>query len=79
MTCQDYKDLMMCYLDNELDQEQRKFFEEHVASCPECSAELDEFRQLKDMTDNVKLIEPEERIWQQYWGAEFQYPCCGGW
>lgn len=33
MICKDYKDLMMAYLDDELDAEQKKTFEEHLASC----------------------------------------------
>jgi len=67
MTCQEYKDLMMAYLDNELDDEQRRAFEQHLATCPECTKELKEFEKLKQLTDSVTLIEPEDRIWQQYW------------
>jgi predicted anti-sigma-YlaC factor YlaD len=68
MTCRNFKDLMMAYLDNEIDDEQKRAFEEHLASCPQCTQELKEFEKLKQLTDNVKLIEPEDRIWEQYWG-----------
>ncbi len=68
MTCQDYKDLMMAYLDNEIDNEQRQVFEKHLSSCPQCAAELKEFQKLKQLTDSATLAEPEDRIWQQYWG-----------
>ena len=67
MTCHDYKDLMMGYLDNELSDEQRRQFEEHLAGCSECKDELEEFRKLKAITDEVTLVEPEDRIWQDYW------------
>jgi predicted anti-sigma-YlaC factor YlaD len=67
MTCHNYKDLMMGYLDNELSDEQRRQFEEHLAGCPECASELEEFRKLKAITDEVTLVEPEDRIWQDYW------------
>ncbi|MFZ2146714.1 MAG: zf-HC2 domain-containing protein [Sedimentisphaerales bacterium] len=67
MTCRDYKDLMMGYLDNELTDEQRRRFEEHLAGCPECANELKNFRKLKAITDEVTLVEPEDRIWQNYW------------
>ena len=67
MTCHDYKDLMMGYLDNELSDEQRRQFEEHLAGCSECKDELKEFRKLKAITDEVTLVEPEDRIWQDYW------------
>jgi len=69
MTCHNYKDLMMGYLDNELTDEQRRQFEEHLAGCPECTDELEEFRKLKAITDEVTLVEPEDRIWQDYWNG----------
>jgi len=68
MTCRNYKDLMMAYLDNEIDDEQKRAFEEHLASCTQCTQELKEFEKLKQLTDSVTLAEPEDRIWQQYWG-----------
>ena len=67
MTCQDYKDLMMAYLDNELDDDQRRTFEMHLASCVHCAKEMEEFKKLKQMTDSVTLVEPEDRVWDQYW------------
>ncbi len=69
MTCHDYKDLMMGYLDNELSDEQRQRFEEHLAGCGECAGELEEFKKLKAITDEVTLVEPEDRMWQEYWGS----------
>ena len=69
MTCHNYKNLMMGYLDNELEPEQKKAFEEHLASCPECKSELEEFKRLKQITDEVSLVEPEDKIWEQYWSG----------
>ncbi len=69
MTCHDYKDLMMGYLDNELSDEQKCQFEEHLTGCSECKDELEEFRKLKAITDEVTLVEPEDRIWQDYWAG----------
>ena len=71
MTCHDYKDLMMGYLDNELSNEQKRQFEEHLTGCSECKAELKEFRKLKAITDEVTLVEPEDKIWQDYWGGVY--------
>ena len=71
MTCQDYKDSMMAYLDNELNDEQLRAFEAHLASCPQCTQELEEFKKLKHITDGVELVEPEDRLWQQYWGGVY--------
>jgi len=71
MTCPNYVDMMMAYLDDELDSEQKKVFEEHLASCPICSGELEEFKRLNRITDEVKLVEPEERIWKMYWSGVY--------
>jgi len=67
VACDEYKELMMGYLDNELNPEQRRRFEEHLAGCPECAGELEEFRKIKTITDEVALVEPEDRLWQTYW------------
>ena len=71
MTCRQYKDLMMGYLDDELDEAQRKEFEQHVNSCPECKAELEQFKKLKNLTDSVKLAEPEDILWEKYWSGVY--------
>ncbi len=68
MTCNDYKDLMMGYLDNELSTEQKQTFDSHLSACKQCQTELKSFRKLKAITDDVTLSEPEDRIWEQYWG-----------
>ncbi len=69
MACEDYKDLMMGYLDEELSAEQIRRFEEHLTTCKQCSSQLQEFRQLKAITDQMTLVEPEDRLWQQYWDS----------
>ena len=67
MTCRDNKDLIMAYLDGELDDTQKKVLQEHLTQCTQCSKELEEFKSLKSMTDNINLSEPEDQVWQRYW------------
>jgi len=69
MTCQEYKDLMMGYLDDELNEAQRNQFEKHIETCSECKAELEQFKKLKNLTDSVKLAEPEDVLWEKYWSG----------
>lgn len=71
MRCHDNKDLMMGYLDDELTDEQRDQFAEHLKGCPECAGELEQFKKLKAITDEVTLVEPEDRIWQDYWSGVY--------
>jgi len=67
VACDDYKNRLMGYLDDELDNDQRQQVEKHLAQCPDCAAELEEFKKLKAITDEVALVEPEDRIWRDYW------------
>jgi hypothetical protein len=67
MACNQWKDLMMGYLDNELDDRQHRQFQEHLKTCTDCAGELDEFMKLKAITDDVTLNEPQDRLWQEYW------------
>jgi len=69
MTCRDYKEMLMGYLDNELEAEQAKDLEKHLAGCARCSKEVQELRKLKEITEGVTLVEPEDRLWQEYWGS----------
>ena len=71
MTCHDYKDLLMGYLDNELSNEQKRQFEEHLSGCSACKEELKEFQKLKAITDEVTLVEPEDKLWQDYWAGVY--------
>lgn len=71
MACREFKDLMMGYLDNELDDSQKQSFLDHIQKCPECSAELDDFKKLKKITDDVQFYEPEDKLWNQYWSSVY--------
>ena len=71
MVCDDHKDQLMGYLDNELSEEERRRFEEHLAGCSNCASELEEFKKLKAITDELSLAEPEEKVWQDYWSGVY--------
>jgi hypothetical protein len=58
---------MMGYLDDELQSEDREKFQEHLAGCADCKKELQEFKDLKQITDDVTLCEPEDELWERYW------------
>jgi len=69
VACNQYKELLMGYLDNELNDHQRRQVEEHLAQCRNCAAELEQFKKLKAITDDLALVQPEDRIWQDYWSG----------
>ena len=67
MSCDEYKDLLMGYLDGELSDECSERVRRHLEHCAGCSEEFEEFRKLKQITDDINLLEPEDKIWDQYW------------
>lgn len=62
-----YKTLLMGYLDAELTETEVERFEQHLKECAECSAELAQFRRLKEVTQNMRVVAPDEKYWDVYW------------
>lgn len=71
MKCEEAKPLIMALLDGEIEEAQKRLLERHLQSCYACAKELEEFRQLKELTEGVTLMEPESRIWQEYWSRVY--------
>ena len=69
MKCENIKELMMGYLDDEISNEERKIFEEHLIQCEDCTSELEEYKKLKEVTDTMQLTEPEDKVWKAYWSG----------
>ena len=44
ITCREFVDFLMSYLEEELDVEPRRVFEEHMGLCPPCLSYLDTYR-----------------------------------
>jgi hypothetical protein len=62
-----YKPLLMGYLDAELTETEVERFEQHLKECVDCSAELAQFRRLKEVTQNMRVVAPDEKYWDVYW------------
>ncbi len=62
-----YKTLLMGYLDAELTETEAERFEQHLKDCADCSAELAQFRRLKEVTQNMRVVAPDEKYWDVYW------------
>ncbi len=71
MTQDSFKPLLMGYLDAELGEEDARRVEEHLRECPDCSSEFSEFRRLKEVTQTMRLVAPDERYWQAYWSSVY--------
>lgn len=67
MKCDDFKPLMMGYLDDELEPEVCSRVEAHLAECADCRRELEQFRRMKEDLNMVKFKEPSDAELERYW------------
>jgi predicted anti-sigma-YlaC factor YlaD len=67
MACEIYKPLLMGYLDQELTESDLLRVEQHLQECSDCPHELSGFRKLKEITQNMRLVMPDEKVWEAYW------------
>ncbi|MFC1718253.1 anti-sigma factor family protein [Candidatus Poribacteria bacterium] len=58
MVCRKYRRLFSAYLDGDLDTEQCRRFEGHLAECDHCAAEFAEFREVVALTTSLPPIQP---------------------
>ena len=59
--------LLMAYVDDEMDPNQRTAFEARLAEEPDLAAEAAQYRELMDMTQSMAVIEPTEREMRRFW------------
>ena len=67
MSEDNYKPLLMGYLDRELTELESLRMESHLEGCPDCRSELEDFRRLKEATHQMKVFLPQDRQWDEYW------------
>jgi predicted anti-sigma-YlaC factor YlaD len=62
-----FKPLLMGYIDGELTETELHRIEQHLEGCDDCRAELAEFGRLKEVTHNMRVVSPDDKVWQDYW------------
>lgn len=58
MNCNDVRDNISLYIDDELNEEEKKLMEEHLKKCAECSKELEEYKKIIQMLCELPDEEP---------------------
>lgn len=71
MDHQKIKELISSYHDGELDEEQKKTVEEHLAQCPECKKEFEEMGKFEEVMSQMELKKPPKEVWQLYWASVY--------
>ena len=63
MTCEDFSDRLMAYLEHETDDATRAALERHALSCAECGALLADLRRLRIEASNLPELTPSRDLW----------------
>ncbi|MCD6532044.1 zf-HC2 domain-containing protein [bacterium] len=67
MRCEEIKPYLAGYLDGELDQKTRQMVEEHIKECPQCAAELEEMRKIREVLGKMETEKLPDIYWRTYW------------
>lgn len=67
LSCDTCQVLLMGYLDNELDAQQRSDVEAHLDSCAACRAERGAYESLERMVRSMESYSESERALERYW------------
>jgi len=62
----------MRLLDNELGQEEKAQYEEHVRGCEDCQRELRELGRIVGLTNELRLRTPDDEFWDGYWESVYR-------
>ncbi|MDH4156241.1 MAG: zf-HC2 domain-containing protein [candidate division Zixibacteria bacterium] len=65
MTCRQVLSLLEDYVDNELSPAQHDIVDSHLKQCPQCRAEHEATRRLKELMTNVKTAYPDADYWEE--------------
>ena len=65
--CKEFKKFFVEYLFDELEEERRGNFENHLSQCPACASELAEMKGTLEMMGQKERVEPPEEYWDTYW------------
>lgn len=65
MQCHEVAQLLSAFYDNELPPDRTAAVAAHIESCPHCTAELDSFRNLSDLTTQLYRPSPPPHVWRR--------------
>lgn len=60
MKCDEVRNQLSLYIDGEIEEEEKELIEEHLENCPECKKELEEYKKLIQMLNELPNEEPPE-------------------
>ncbi|NOZ13107.1 MAG: hypothetical protein GXO69_05595 [Acidobacteria bacterium] len=69
MTHQEVLEKIPLYVAGELSQADRAEMELHLKNCESCRREIEEFRKMENMLEQLRLPDPPDELWEGYWSG----------
>lgn len=70
-SCETFREWMSGYLDDELDAEQARRLESHLAGCDACRDELEELTLVVSASSELSVELPPEEVWDDFLGQVY--------
>lgn len=71
MNHEDIKKLVSAYIDGEVNDQEKKQVEDHLARCAECQQQFKELISLEEVLYHMTLKKPPKEIWDVYWSSVY--------
>ena len=71
MKHKEIKIMISAFLEGELNDEEKKQVEKHLAECTECQREYKELNQLEEVLSKMEFKKPSKEIWDVYWSSVY--------
>lgn len=68
----DKRELLVAYIDGELSEEERLAFEAELKRNQELRTELEEFKNLKEVTSVMQYADLPQAVWDNYWQSLYK-------
>ncbi len=69
MTHQEIQEKIPLYVAGELPSVEVTEMEAHLKNCETCRRELDEFKKMEEMLEQLRLPDPPDELWNGYWSG----------
>ena len=67
MSCEEIKILLSGMADGELEAGEKQKVSDHLVSCDACREEYAKLMKLKEVTDDMRYFDLQDRLWAGYW------------
>src|SRR3989337_3296243 len=62
MNCERFEELLIDFMDNEIEPSEREVVKKHLAACPRCSRRLEEYQEIRRIFNEETIPQPSPQV-----------------